>query len=161
MVREGMDGVKLPEDEKAFWICECGKLTEQPFDKEPIRKCSCGKDLYKIKHPDGVINEYVTTPDFVVADFDKEDAKLRTLSRDLSIWQDRHFSALDAVTDLRTKVKECNKRINNLLQQGLRGTKDRTGLKLSKRQDMMWHFNRTSKEWLGRPKPPKPEGGKK
>jgi hypothetical protein len=142
-------------EQKSYWLCECGKQYEQPLGtvKFPIREiCECGKELYKIKDPDGIVTEFVNAEDWFIKEFDEHQNKMTELDiqfRKLS-WQREMFNK--TITEVVEKIKAAKKTMDNIVEAGARRTKDRDNHSLLKRTNMAWNFIREMRKWAGREK---------
>jgi len=143
-------------EKNAKWLCDCGLTYVQPQGnvKFPIReKCDCGKELYKIQAPDGVIEEFAPAEAWFIKEFDEQNKKMSDITNNCSGWAGRLFSAQEKVTELRAKFREEERKMHNIVGAAERRHKDHQGTKLSRRQDYNWRFHRALGKWVGVPKP--------
>ena len=143
-------------EKEAKWLCDCGRTYIQPQGnaKFPIReKCDCGKDLFKIQAPDGVVEEFAPAEEWFLKEFDEQNKKMSGITRDCNGWAGKLFTAQEMVTELRGKFKEENKKMQNIVEAAARRHKDHQGTKLSRRLDHQWRFHRGLSKWVGVPKP--------
>jgi hypothetical protein len=138
------------------WLCDCGATYVQPQGnvKFPIRdRCNCGKVLYKIQAPDGIIDEFVSVEEWFTKEFDEQSRKLAEISNQCNKWASQLFTAQEKVMELREKYRDEENKMRNIVSQGSRRHKDRQGVKLSRRQECQWRFHRGMNKWIGSPKP--------
>jgi hypothetical protein len=142
-------------EKKSKWICDCGKEYDQPAGdvKFPIReKCDCGKELYKLTEPDGIVTEFVKAEDWFIKEFDEYEEKMVKTKGMYAQHVDVFFKAFDNIAEFRIKIKEQHKKMKNIVEHGARRTRDNKGETLHRRKNMQWSFLRGFKKWAGRPK---------
>ena len=146
----------MVEDKTAVWICQkegCGTETPQPSGNEPIvAACPvCGTEHTHLREPDGIVTEFVDAPDFFIEEFnermkemqEKDQALMKAVAQEMSL-------RYDVIPELREKAKNAGQRQSTGLEQALRRTQDKKGVKLSKRQDFKWMYHPGIKKFSGR-----------
>ncbi len=133
-------------ENKATWICECGRKTVQLLNTKIIEKCECGRELKKLEHPDGVIQEFVKAEDWFVKEFDEQNRKLAEVDIQLrQAWWHRE-QVTRKINELVDKIEQGRRKMQNIVEHGARR------MKLLKRQDMKWNFDRNICRFIGTPK---------
>lgn len=131
--------------EEAKWLCDCGIETVQPQNEKMVTHCKCGKEHWRIKRPDGVIEEYIKAPEWWVNEFKERNKHI--LEKDTAFKQlaYRSVKLQEQVEKAVEDLDEARKKMERSLENALRREK------LLKRKDMGWFYNPIIKKFMGVP----------
>lgn len=139
--------------EKAKWICECGKETDQPTGPhvEFKRKCECGKELKRLIDPLGVEYHYVNAPEWFQTEFNEQQQKLAQLDHSFKQTSFNLEIQRRQLADNFDRIKDNQQKMNNIIEAGVRR------MKLHKDQSRNWGYNPNLKSFIGFEKGQKPK----